>query len=285
MWQFVIPALDQPTTISTFLSWQQFSLTLRRRIKREGSVVKNGQPASLGDFLAAQDSIVITLPASPLRPLAGALDIVYEDADLLVVNKPAGLITHPLSTGEEPSLVNFALHHCQQQQSFASVHPVTRLDRNTSGLLLLTKNPRDHSYLQCNPLQKSYLALLDGIPPAARGDIFLPIARKPGSIIERTVSAAGQPAHSSYQIMQRYANRALVRFELHTGRTHQIRVHAAACGFPLVGDDLYGFAKAPPLPGQALHAWQLIFYHPHTHERLHLRAPLPSSWHGLLRQG
>ncbi len=283
MWHFSIPALERPTTLSAFLRQRHFSLTLRRRIKREGAILRNGMPASLGDFLAANDEITITLPTSSLPPIQGKIEIVFEDDFLLAVNKPAGLITHPLSTGPEPSLVNYALFYCQQQSPAASVHPVTRLDRNTSGLLLFAKNPRDHHYLQTHPLYKSYLALVDGLPPVQAGEIFLPIARKPGSIIERVVSAAGQTAHSSFRVLKRCADRSLLRFELHTGRTHQIRVHAAACGFPLTGDDLYGFAKAPPLPGQALHAWELRFCHPHTHEWLRLRCPLSAAWQALLK--
>ena len=283
MWHFTIPALEHPTTISVFLRQRHFSLTLRRRIKREGIILRNRGAATLNDFLAAGDELSITLPTAALRPLPGELSIVFEDEFLLAVNKPAGLITHPVSNSAEPSLVNYALHYCQKKSTATNIHPVTRLDRNTSGLLLLAKNPRDHHYLQSHPLYKSYLALVDGVPPAPTGEIFLPIARKPGSIIERMVSSAGQAAHSSYRVLARYALRTLLRFELHTGRTHQIRVHAAACGFPLTGDDLYGYAKAPPLPGQALHAWQLRLQHPHTQEWLELRCPLPNTWGNLFK--
>lgn len=283
MWHFTVSAAAPYLTISAFLRQQHFSQTLRRRIQRNGKMTKNGQPASLGDFLTNKDEIIISLPGSALHSVVGVLDIVFEDDFFLAVNKPAGLLTHPLSSGVEASLVNIALHHCRKSNPNSSLHPITRLDRNTSGLLLLAKNPYDHHFVQQHSMQKTYLALLESTPPTPAGDIFLPIARKPGSIIERQISFSGQFAHSSYQIIQKYQCHTLVQFTLHTGRTHQIRVHAAACGFPLVGDDLYGKAKAPPLPGQALHAWRLSFYHPHTDKEINLLAPVPASWHTLFK--
>lgn len=278
MWRFTISNSDPYLTISAFLRQQHFSQTLRRRIQKEGKITKNGCLATLGDFVTSQDDLIIHLPGSTLQSVVGDLDIIFEDDFFLAVNKPAGLLTHPLSSASEASLVNIALHHCRKSNPNSSLHPITRLDRNTSGLLLLAKNPYDHHFVQQHAMQKTYLALLESAPPAPSGDIFLPIARKPGSIIERQVSAAGQFAHSSYQIIQKYQRHTLVQFILHTGRTHQIRVHAAACGCPLVGDDLYGKAKAPPLPGQALHAWRLSFCHPHVNEKITLLAPIPDSW-------
>lgn len=284
MWRFITPEVNAYTTISTFLKGQCFSQTLRRRIRREGQIQKNGCPAAFNDFLVSGDELIIALPGSTQESVSGSLNVVFEDQFFLVVNKPAGLVTHPLSAAKEISLLNIALQHCRNTDVNASLHPVMRLDRNTSGLLLFAKNPRDHHLVERHGIQKTYLALLESEPPSLTGDIFLPIARKPGSIIERQVSAAGQSAHTSYRIRKRYPRCTLAEFTLHTGRTHQIRVHAAACGFPLVGDDLYGLSKAPPLPGQALHAWQLIFYHPHMRYRVHLHAPVPASWHPLFKQ-
>ena len=284
MWRFITPQINPYTTISAFLRGQHFSQTLRRRIRREGQIQKNGCPASFNDFLAAGDELSIALPGSTQASASGTLDIVYEDSFFLAVNKPAGLVTHPLSAAKEVSLLNVALQHCRNADPNTSLHPVMRLDRNTSGLLLFAKNPRDHHLVEQHGIQKTYLALLESPPPSVSGDIYLPIARKPGSIIERQISATGQAAHTSYLIRKTYPRYTLAEFTLHTGRTHQIRVHAAACGFPLVGDDLYGLSKAPPLPGQALHAWQLIFYHPHMRRFIHLRAPVPVSWRALFQR-
>ena len=281
MWRFITSLVTPYTTIGIFLKQQHFSQTLRRRIRREGRITKNGCSASFNDFLTSGDELTVSLPGSTQQSAVGTLDVIFEDDFFLAVNKPAGLVTHPLSAAKEVSLLNIALQYCRNKDPNSSLHPVMRLDRNTSGLLLFTKNPRDHHLVEQYGIKKTYLALLERRPPSISGDIYLPIARKPGSIIERHVSAVGQAAHTSYHIIKAYPHYTLAEFKLHTGRTHQIRVHAAACGFPLVGADLYGLSKVPSVPGQALHAWQLTFYHPHTCRRICLHAPVPASWRAL----
>ena len=205
------------------------------------------------------------------------LDIRYEDEALLIVDKPPGILVHPTTKEDETTLSAQISHYYQEQGWLLNLHPVSRLDRNTSGLVVFAKLPEIQGQLIKQGMQKEYLALITGIPPARYGIIDSPIARKPGSIIEREISAEGRPCKTEYWVISTAENASrlsLVRCRLFTGRTHQIRVHFASIGYPLWHDNLYGKIPGPPLR-HGLHAYKISFEHPWTHTSLEITSALP----------
>ncbi|MDU2066239.1 MAG: RluA family pseudouridine synthase [Sporomusaceae bacterium] len=269
---------EKPLTVKDYVRYHlKFSLTAWRKLKASGSITLNGETASPISFVFPQDILLLNMPTqNTLLPIAGPLAICYEDEYLLAVNKPSGLLVHPTSTLHETTLANLVLYYYQQQGLLSDFHPIHRLDRNTSGLLLIAK----HAYIQqmlatssLKSIARQYLALVTGELDCS-GEINAPIARKPGSIIERTVSPNGQEALTHYEVVQTYRNATLLRLILATGRTHQIRVHLSHLGYPLLGDDLYG-GQRTIIQRQALHSASLTFPHPITNEMIRLFCPIP----------
>lgn len=268
-------ALPLKTYVRTYAA---ISLTQWRKIKNQGSIQCNRQPAFPYTLVQNGDVITLSWPlTSPLEAVSGDIAIIYEDEDLLILNKPAGLLVHPTALDRTVSLANFVMHYYQKTGQACQFHPIHRLDRNTSGLLAIAKQPRIQHLLavkQLQDLHRNYLAIVSGHLEEPCGIINQPIARKPGSIIERIVSPDGQPAETHYETQKVYANASQLKLTLQTGRTHQIRVHMSSIGHPLLGDDLYGGAT-DLLERQALHACQLSLIHPLTHKHYCWEAPLP----------
>ena len=220
------------------------------------------------------------------------LDIRYEDEALLVVNKPPGMLVHPTAKEDFHSLSSEIREYYRQQGWQLTLHPVSRLDRNTSGLVVFAKLPEIQGQLIKQGMQKEYLALVTGRLPAAHGIIDMPIARKPGSIIEREINPDGKACKTEYWSIlsseENFANSSLslVRCRLYTGRTHQIRVHFASIGCPLWHDNLYGNIPGPPLR-HGLHAYKIAFEHPWTHTWLEIVSALPddlrSAWQNKIK--
>ena len=216
---------------------------------------------------------------SGVVPAPGPLDIVYEDGDLLVVNKAPGVLVHPGTGHFSDTIGNFLMEYYKNQGIEADFHPVHRLDKGTSGLLVVAKHPhaqeRLKGQLHTAEFRRTYLAICLGSPPAEAGEVDAPIGMAEGSILARAVRPDGLPARTRYQVLKRQGNRTLVRLELVTGRTHQVRVHMAYLGCPLAGDFLYG-VEDPDLIGRpALHSWRLEVRQPVTGERLTFQAALP----------
>ena len=216
---------------------------------------------------------------SGVVPAPGPLDIVYEDGDLLVVNKAPGVLVHPGTGHFSDTIGNFLMEYYKNQGIEADFHPVHRLDKGTSGLLVVAKHPhaqeRLKGQLHTAEFRRTYLAVCLGSPPAEAGEVDAPIGMAEGSILARAVRPDGLPAKTRYQVLKRQGNRTLVRLELVTGRTHQVRVHMAYLGCPLAGDFLYG-VEDPDLIGRpALHSWRLEVRQPVTGERLTFQAALP----------
>ena len=216
---------------------------------------------------------------SGVVPAPGPLDIVYEDGDLLVVNKAPGVLVHPGTGHFSDTIGNFLMEYYKNQGIEADFHPVHRLDKGTSGLLVVAKHPhaqeRLKGQLHTSEFRRTYLAVCLGSPPAEAGEVDAPIGMAEGSILARAVRPDGLPAKTRYQVLKRQGNRTLVRLELVTGRTHQVRVHMAYLGCPLAGDFLYG-VEDPDLIGRpALHSWRLEVRQPVTGERLTFQAALP----------
>lgn len=253
-------------------------ITLDGQTVHTNALVKPGQLLSvqIGDVTAGD----------ALRPMPGALHIVYEDEDLLVVDKPAPQAVHPGPTHKGDTLANHLRYYYGQIGLQADVHPVSRLDSGTSGLLLVAKHAYAHARLiaalHTAALTRRYLAVCEGTLQPMNGCVDLPIGRAPGEVLRRMVCADGDAARTHYETLQTNAGRSLVALTLDTGRTHQIRVHMAALGCPVVGDFLYG-EEIPALPGRfALHAAALSFHHPVSGREIHLASPLPASLSALL---
>lgn len=250
----------------------------------------NGQVAKASLRLEAGDEVVVEVPAPEpvaLAPEAIPLDILYEDGDLLVVNKPAGLTVHPAPGHPAGTLVNALLAHCTDLRGIeGSLRPgiVHRLDKDTSGLMLVAKNDRAQlalaGQIARHEVLKAYLVMVSGHPQRT-GVIDAPIGRHPAQRKRMGVVVEGRPARTHYRVVDEVGRDALAVAVLETGRTHQVRVHFAAINHPVLGDPVYG-ERSGLVPRQFLHAWRLGFRHPRTGEFLKFRAPLPPELSALL---
>lgn len=267
------------------------STALIGRLKRsEGGLKVNGRRVFVSAVVECGDRLAVDLAAGErptgLPPAPMALDILFEDEHLLVVNKPAPLASIPssLSPGE-PSLAAGLLYHLGEG---ACLHLVNRLDRGTTGLLAAAKSAYVHDLLRRQlhggGFSRWYLAVCVGRPSPAEGRIELPIGRDPGSAIRRRIDPSGQAAVTDYRTISRHGSLTLVELAPRTGRTHQLRVHMAAIGCPLAGDWLYGTEERELIARPALHAARLELAHPVTKARLALEAPAPQDMKNLLER-
>lgn len=239
------------------------------------------------------DVITLDIPdPAPLKltPANIPLDILYEDDAILIINKPAGLVVHPAPGHPDETLVNALLYHCTTLAGIGGVQRpgiVHRLDKDTTGALMVAKTDQAHQHLQAQlkakTARREYLGIVYGSPKTDTGTIDLPIGRHP---IDRKKMAGvalekgGRTAITHWQVRERLGNYSLIQFQLETGRTHQIRVHSASIGHPIIGDSLYsrGRGVGVNLAGQALHAWKLQLQHPLTEELLEVIAPIPETF-------
>lgn len=261
----------------------------------EGHVSLNGHSFKSSYRVREGDTLEINLPpAIPLeaQPETIPLDIRYEDSDLLVVNKPQGMVTHPAPGAHSGTLVNALLAHCRDLSGIGGVQRpgiVHRLDKDTSGLMVVAKNDLAHLNLQSQISEKSalrqYMAVIRGHLPTPEGKVDAPIGRHPSDRIKMAIVEGGRQAVTHYRLLEEYPGYALVELTLETGRTHQIRVHLASLGHAVVGDPAYGGRTTLPvkLSGQALHAFHLCFKHPRTQEQLEFFADPPEEFQKLLR--
>ena len=232
----------------------------------------NGASAKPSRLLEAGDVLVFQIaPAHELvaTPQAIELDVIYEDPDILVIDKPPGMVTHPGHGAKTGTLVNALLAHIQGELPGDALRPglVHRLDSDTSGLLVIAKGPESLLAMQTamkrREITREYLGLACGVPRNPRGTIEGAIGRDPRNRLKFAIAAEGKPAVTHYEIRETFERHSELLFRLETGRTHQIRVHMAAIGHPLVNDPVYGKRETRfELPGQALHAWRLRFAHP-----------------------
>ncbi len=275
---FTLGTDAKPCSIRTFLAQKGISLTNWRKIKNEGTILVNGLPASISQHLKPGDIVSFSapVPASSVVPEVGPLKIIYEDEYLIILDKPADMLVHPTVKSASHTLSNYLAGYYANNNITAAIHPIFRLDRNTSGLVVFAKKPFIQHQLASGAINKEYLALLKGTPPAKQGSIEAPIGRKPGSIIERIVDEQeGKFARTDYKVLVQYTPvLSLTRFILFTGRTHQIRVHSAYINCPLVDDNLYG--EPGPQSRHALHCWRLEFQHPVTGMKIKVSSPLPT---------
>jgi 23S rRNA pseudouridine1911/1915/1917 synthase len=276
-----------------------------RKLIDEGLVLVEGRAARASHRLEPGQRVSVTVPPArepSARPEAIALDIIHEDADIIVINKPAGMTVHPAPGHERSTLVNAILAHCAGAGEGVALSGVGgvlrpgivhRLDRDTSGVIVVVKNDEAHNalarQLRERSVEKTYLALIEGTPKPAEGVIDAPIARDPKNRQRMAIVEGGRASQTAYKVLERYGSQApppapgysLVEVRPKTGRTHQIRVHLAAIGHPIAGDRLYG-KPSKLVPRQFLHAARIAFTHPRTGERVEYAAELPADLGSLL---
>ncbi len=246
----------------------RFSRRMFRRLKEARAVEVNGDTVFITSRVYEGDRIRVRLPGDEgagVEPQPVPVHLVYEDEDIAVIDKQPGVVVHPTKHDPDHTLANGLAHHWQERGEFHLIRPVTRLDRDTSGLLVFAKHPHAHARLSAQMQQKryrrDYVAVVHGRLHSGQGSVDQPIARSRTHPRLRTVSPEGAKALTHYRVLERFPQATLIRLRLETGRTHQIRVHMAHLGHPLLGDTMYG-GKGDRIGRQALHALHLSLYHP-----------------------
>lgn len=266
-----------------------------QRCIKDNAVIVNGNPQKAGYRLRVDDEIIFSIPEA-VEPAIEAedipLDILYEDEDLLVVNKPKGMVVHPAPGHYSGTLVNAVMYHCKGQLSGINgvLRPgiVHRIDRDTTGSLIVCKNDRTHNaiaaQLKEHSITRKYRAIVHGILEQDSGTINVSIGRDPSDRRRMAVNEVnGKPAITHYTVLERFRKYTYIECQLETGRTHQIRVHMASIHHPVLGDEVYGHRDSPyRLEGQVLHAMLIGFVHPGTGEYVEVIAPLPEYFEHLL---
>ena len=300
-------------SMNHIIKQQHISQRMRRRLRNEGIITINDEPATWNTLVHGGDHLVMKLtPEQEFSLSPMDLDIVYEDEHILVINKAAGVLMHPTSTVRDHTLANGVLYYYQETHQHYDFHPVHRLDKDTSGIVIIAKTSVvQHAFDKKHThFYKTYDAIVEGKLPAVPLTINWPIGRKPGSIIERYCTTEGKPARTDITVIS-HNTRPIVdkspiidsntiigsnnmadgncethfthlQCLLHTGRTHQIRVHVSQLGYPLAGDDLYG-GHLDYIQRQALHAARVSFHHPMTNEWLELSADMPQDMKDLIQ--
>lgn len=266
------------------------------RLIAEGRVRVNGKPAAKSARLSGGETVTVDVPQlreTALPPQDIPLDVVYEDDDVIVVNKPTGLVVHPAPGHPDGTLVNALLHHCGDSLSGIGGEKrpgiVHRIDRDTSGLIIAAKNDAAHlalsAQLKDHSLSRTYECLVTGNMKQDSGTVDAPIGRSSADRKKKAVVPTGRRAVTHWEVVARYPGVTHLRCRLETGRTHQIRVHMAYIGHPILGDTVYGAKKpVPGLTGQCLHATGLRFVHPRTGEPVELHCPLPPEFTAMLQK-
>lgn len=262
---------------------------------RDNDLLVNGKPQKASYRLRVDDEIVFHIPEAVEPDIAAEnipLDILYEDADVLVVNKPKGMVVHPAPGHYSGTLVNAVMYHCKGKLSGIGgvLRPgiVHRIDRDTTGSLIICKNDHAHNaiatQLKEHSITRRYRAIVCGVIDSDQGTVDAPIGRDPKERKRMAVNEInGKAAVTHYTVLQRFKEHTYVECRLETGRTHQIRVHMSSIGYPLLGDEVYGSRKSPHCTkGQTLHAMVIGFIHPSTGEYTEVTAPLPEYFEHLL---
>ena len=284
IFEYQISSAEEGRKLGDFLREKGYSRQLLRQLKEtENGLLRNGQPTFMTIALKNGDRIRVRLlekaeGSEAIMPAPLPFEIVYEDEDLLVVNKPADMPIHPSFQNHGNTLADALTWHYQQQGKEFVYRCINRLDRDTTGLLIVARHQLSASILsdmvRKREIHREYLAIVEGIPPE-KGTISAPIGRKEGSAILREVNfETGEPAQTHFTRLETRNGLSLVSLKLETGRTHQIRVHMGYIGCPLIGDYLY-YPDNTRIGRQALHSYRLSFLHPITGKALSFTAPLP----------
>lgn len=284
---------DEGKLLRQFLMEREISRTALTDIKFNGGIISvNGEEMNVRYVVKNKDEVRVVFP--PEVPSAGlkgetvAFKIIYEDDYILVVNKPAGMNTIPSREHPFGSLASGLVGYYEKTGIAATTHIVTRLDRDTTGIVLVAKHRHVHHLFskqqRTGGVKRTYEAIVEGNIDSREGKIEEPIARKSDSIIEREVNPEGQYACTRFKVLERFEEFTHVQLELMTGRTHQIRVHMSYVGHPLLGDSLYG-GKKDFIQRQALHCREIRFFHPFSQKEFHFTTDLPADMNNLLAKG
>ncbi len=278
-------------------SLDQFSRSYIDKLIQDGNVSVNKKNVKSGYRLKAGDTIEVNVPEPKLLEVKAEeieLDIIHEDEDIIVINKPRGMVVHPAAGNYSGTLVNALLRHCGGSLSDINgvIRPgiVHRIDKDTSGVLVIAKNNKSHAFLSDklkeHDINRIYIAVAEGVIPEDRGTVDAPIGRHPVDRKKMAVNLKnGRRAVTHFKVLERFKNTTLLELRLETGRTHQIRVHMSYIGHPLVGDSVYGKKKQVyGFEGQALHAGTLGFVHPGTGEYAEYTAQPPSEFNELVKR-
>ncbi|AGE79754.1 TPA: RluA family pseudouridine synthase [Bacillus thuringiensis] len=292
--QVTVAAEQKNERIDKFVAGinNEWSRTQVQQWIKDDVVTVNGKAVKGNYKVKEEDEITVTIPEPEeldIQPEDLNLEIYYEDADVLVVNKPRGMVVHPAPGHTSGTLVNGLMHHCTDLSGINGVmRPgiVHRIDKDTSGLLMVAKNDMAHeslvNQLVAKTVTRRYKAIVHGVIPHDKGTIDAPIARDKKERQSMTVDENGKNAVTHFQVLERFKDFTLVECRLETGRTHQIRVHMKYIGYPLAGDPKYGPKKTLDMNGQALHAGILGFDHPRTGEYIQFEAPIPEVFEDVL---
>lgn len=290
---------DAGVRIDKYLAEQLPDITRSylQKLLKDGSVQMNGKPVKASTKTAAGAVIALTIPEPEepeILPENIPLDILYEDSDVILINKPKDMVVHPAAGHYTGTLVNALMYHCRGDLSGINgvLRPgiVHRIDKDTTGVLIVCKNDRAHNalaeQLKEHSITRKYRAIVCGNLKEDEGTVDAPIGRHPQDRKKMAiVRSGGKRAVTHYRVLERFGNDTYIECQLETGRTHQIRVHMASLGHPLLGDEIYGRAKSPfKLEGQTLHAMVLGFIHPTTGEYMEFEAPLPEYFEKLLEK-
>lgn len=296
---FTVSAEDNGVRIDKYLSdhMEEMSRSYLQKLLKSEDVIVNEKVVKANYKVGSGDVISVSVPEPEevnIQPEDIPLDILYEDEDLIVVNKPKGMVVHPSAGHYSQTLVNALMYHCRDELSGINgvMRPgiVHRIDMNTTGSLLVCKNDFTHNHiaeqLKEHSIKRKYRAIVHGVLKEEDGVIDAPIGRHPTDRKKMAVNYKnGKTALTHYHVCQRFSNFTYIECQLETGRTHQIRVHMKSIGHPILGDDVYGPAKSPfRLEGQTLHAMVLGFIHPRKNRYMEFSAPLPEYFINLLKK-
>ena len=297
--EYIVPEKSSGLRIDKFLTeiCPDYTRSFLQKLLKSELVEVNGKPVKSSYKTAAGDTVTFEVPEAVEAKITAQempLDILYEDEDVILINKPKGMVVHPAAGHYEGTLVNGLMHHCREQLSGINgvMRPgiVHRIDMDTTGVLIVCKNDLAHNsiaeQLKVHSITRKYYAVVFGSLKDDEGTIHAPIGRHPNDRKKMSINSKnGKDAVTHYKVLERFHGYTLVECRLETGRTHQIRVHMASIGHPLLGDQVYGPAKQPfRLQGQTLHAGVLGFLHPRTGEYMEFSAPLPKYFEELLEK-
>lgn len=277
-------------------NFNELSRTMIKKLIESNNILVNGKSEKVSYKVQANDNISIDVPEAKETKLKAQeipLDIIYEDSDIIVVNKPKGMVVHPANGNPDGTLVNAILSICKNSLSGigGELRPgiVHRLDKDTSGLIIVAKNDKAHinmsEQIKERNVKKTYIALVRGNVPEEEATINMPIGRSTKDRKKMAVTKNGKQAITHFKVLKRYSKYTLLEIKIETGRTHQIRVHMAEIGYPVVGDAVYSNGKNEfGIEGQMLHAYKLEFMHPITNKHMELTATLPQYFEEILKK-
>ena len=295
--EFQVTEQEEAMRLDKYLTLQLPDMTrsFLQKIVKENHVSVNGTTQKVNYKMHPEDRVTVEIPEAQnveIVPEDIPLDILYEDKDVLIVNKPKGMVVHPSAGHYSGTLVNAIMHHCSDSLSGINgeIRPgiVHRIDMDTTGSLIVCKNDTAHvkiaEQIKAHSVTRRYRGIVNGVVKEDSGIVDAPIGRHPVDRKKMAVNYKnGKPAVTHYRVLERFRQQTYMEFELETGRTHQIRVHMASLSHPLMGDTLYGSGKNPnKLQGQVLHAMTIGFLHPTTEEYIEFTAPLPDYFQKLL---